>query len=175
MKWIVVAGALLGFVVICVATASLLRFREAFPPPSAEVVQLTAEKRAVLGRLRNEAKFGPNDFPPIGYTGAATPEAQRLASAAVNDAIDGVLSRADGPIEAKAVSALIGNTMRRVDMLDTEDRDRAAGYMIEVWYLIGFKGATGRFAYGAAFPKPPGYLEPLPPGWKGPTKPRPIG
>ena len=175
MKWLVVAGALLGVVVICGAAVGLLRFRQAFPPPSAEVVQLTAEKRAALGRLRNEAKFGPNDFPPLGYTGAATPDARRLASAAVNDAVDSVLAHANGPIEAKAVSALIGRTMRRVDMLDTEDRDRAAGYMIEVWYLLGFKGATGRFAYGAAFPTPPGYLEPLPPGWKGPTTPRPIG
>jgi hypothetical protein len=174
MRWLVVAASLLGFAAIGVAAFGFVRFRQAFPAPSSEVVQLTQAKRAALGRLRSEAKFGPDEFPPIGYTGAATPEARRLGTAAVNDAIDGVLSRADGPIEAKAVSALIGREMRRVGMLDTEDRDRTAGYMIEVWYLLGFKGATGRFAYGAAFPAPPGYLEPLPPGWKSPTEPRPI-
>ena len=59
-------------------------------------------------------------------------------------------------------------------MLETEDRDRAQGYMLEIWYILGFKGATGLFAYGAAYSKPVGYGEPLPPGWTGPDKPRPI-
>ncbi len=64
--------------------------------------------------------------------------------------------------------------MKRVNLLETEDRDRTGDYMIEIWYLLGFKGATGRFAYGASFKRPAGYGEPLPPGWKSPTEPRPI-
>ncbi len=64
--------------------------------------------------------------------------------------------------------------MKSVNLLETEDRDRTGGYMLEIWYLLGFKGATGRFAYGSYYTKPPGYAEPLPPGWTAPDNPRPI-
>ncbi len=46
--------------------------------------------------------------------------------------------------------------------------------MLEIWYILGFKGATGLFAYGSAYPKSVGYGEPLPPGWAAPDKPRRI-
>jgi hypothetical protein len=139
-----------------------------------EIVHLNAEKRQALIRLRDERKFEPHDYPPLGYTGIATPEEGVSARAAVNDVIEAILSREDGPVAATTVSDLIGQGMRRVDQLETEDRDRTAGYMIEIWYLLGFKGTTGRFAYGAAFQQPEGYGEPLPPGWKSPMDPRPI-
>jgi len=89
--------------------------------------------------------------------------------------MDSILAREDEPISAKTVSDLIGDGMKRVKQLETEDRDRTADYMMEIWYLLGFKGATGRFAFGAAFQRPEGYGEPLPPGWKSPTEPREIG
>jgi hypothetical protein len=73
------------------------------------------------------------------------------------------------------MSDQIGEATKKVDYLETEDRERTAGYLIEIWYILGFKGSTGRFAYGAGFPLPPGYGEPLPPGWKSPTEPRVIG
>ncbi len=98
-----------------------------------------------------------------------------IARAAVNDVMDSILAREDEPISAKTVSDLIGDGMKRVKQLETEDRDRTADYMMEIWYLLGFKGATGRFAFGAAFQRPEGYGEPLPPGWKSPTEPREIG
>lgn len=145
-----------------------------FSKPSQEIVQLDAEKRHALVRLGDETKFEPYDYPPLGYTGIATPEEGIAARAAVNDVIEAILSRQDGPVAATTVSDLIEQGMRRVDQLETEDRDRTAGYMIEIWYLLGFKGATGRFAYGAAFKPPDGYGEPLPPGWKSPMDPRPI-
>jgi len=65
--------------------------------------------------------------------------------------------------------------MKAVDLLETEDRDRTQDYLLEIWYILGFKGATGRFAYGSAFVPPKGYGEPLPPGWTSPDHPRPIG
>lgn len=145
------------------------------PAVSTETVPLTADKRAVLARLRAEPKFKPHDYPPLGYTGAETPEDEAVAVAAVNGVIDDILARPNGPLPAKAVSDRIGKGMGEVDYLATEDRERAAGYMIEIWYLLGFKGATGRFAYGEAFKTPPGYGEPLPPGWTSPTAPRPLG
>ena len=175
MRVWLVAGVVLALALIGVAAFAAWRYRQAFPDVSAEVVQLTPDARARLERLRGEAKFGPHDYPPLGYTGAATPDARALASSAVDDVIDGVLSRDDGPVAARTVSDLIGRGMRRVDQLETEDRDRAADYMLEVWYLLGFTGATGRFAHGAAFPRPAGHAVPLPPGWKRPDEPRPIG
>lgn len=153
----------------------LWQYSRLWPNPSSEVVQLTSEKRTTLERLKAEEKFGPNDYPPLGYTGAATPEDRIRATAAVNGVVDSVLANADGPIKARTVSGLIGKAMRDVDLLETEDRDRTQGYLLEVWYILGFKGATGHFAYGSAFPRPPGYGEPLPPGWTAPDKPRPIG
>ncbi|QOT71436.1 DUF4844 domain-containing protein [Sphingobium fuliginis] len=151
------------------------RYSSLFPKPSQETVQLNLEKRHALIALRDERKFEPHNYPPLGYTGVATPEEGVIARAAVNDVIGSILSQENGPIPAARVSDLIGRSMKRVDELETEDRDRTADYMIEIWYLLGFKGATGRFAYGAAFQRPKGYAEPLPPGWKSATTPRPMG
>ena len=140
-----------------------------------EVVLLNSEKRLALVSLREESKFQPHEYPPLGYTGIATPEEGIVAEAAVNDVIETILSHKDGPIAATSVSNLIERGMKRVDLLETEDRDRTADYMIEIWYFLGFKSATGQFAYGSAFQRPDGYGEPLPPGWKSPAKPRLIG
>ena len=170
----------IGAAVLVIATAAVVgqrasQFSSLWPKASAEVVQLTPETRVRLQRLRAEAKFQPNDYPPLGYTGPETPEDGARATTAVNGVIDGVLAQAGPPIAAKSVSSLIGKGMRQVSDLATEDRDRTQGYMLEVWYILGFKGPTGRFAYGAAYPKPSGYGEPLPPGWSAPDKPRPAG
>lgn len=46
-------------------------------------------------------------------------------------------------MRASAISALIRNAIGDVDTLATEDRDRTQGHLLEVWYILGFKGATG--------------------------------
>jgi hypothetical protein len=170
------------YVVFSMGLAALafvgLRFWHAYsllPSPSIEVAQLSDQAIQGLTRLRAETKFQPNDFPPVGYAGAESEADRAKASGAVNAVIDAILVRSDQPVHATAVSKLIAKAMNDVDLLATEDRDRTAGYLLEIWYIAGFKGATGRFAYGAAFPKPAGYGEPLPPGWKSPTEPRAIG
>ncbi len=149
-------------------------FQSLYPQASKEIVVLTPQKRAALARLRAEHKFGPNDYSPLGYTGMATPEDEITANTAVNGVIDAILAQPDSHLSAARVSDLIGKGMHSVDDLETEDRDRTQGYMLEIWYLAGFKGATGRFAYGSYFKPPPGYGEPLPPGWTSPDHPRPI-
>lgn len=167
----------IGALVICVlAFAGMLywKYAQLFPEPSNEVVQLTPEKRAVLERLRKETKFQPHSFPPLGYTGAETPEDRARATEAVNGVIDAVLAQPDGPVQAPAVARLIGKAMRRVFWLATEDRDRTGGYLLEVWYILGFKGATGQFVPRAPNSKTGGYSEPLPPGWTAADQPRPI-
>lgn len=146
-----------------------------FPPVSKERVTLSPEIRDRLLRLRREKKFQPNAYPPLGYTGTESPEEEARAIAAVDQVIDGVLSSPHALVAAQTTSKLIGRSMRSVDTLPTEDRDRTADYMLEIWYILGFKGATGQFAYGKAYPRPPGYAEPLPAGWIAPTKPRSIG
>jgi Domain of unknown function (DUF4844) len=161
--------------VVAGGATAWVRYSRLFPKTSSEIVQLDAQKREILSRLRNEEKFGPDDYPPLGYTGIATPEEGVVARSAVNDLLDVILSRENGPVRANTVSDLIRRGMKRVDQLETEDRDRTSDYMIEIWYILGFKGATGQFAYGSAFPKPPGYGEPLPRGWKSPTERRLIG
>lgn len=167
--------SILLFAVIAGGATAWSNYSRLFPKPSSETVHLDAQRRKALIQLRNEEKFEPDDYPPLGYTGVATPEEGVVARSVVNDVLDAILSRQDGPIEAKSVSGLIGRGMKRVNLLETEDRDRTSDYMIEIWYILGFKGSTGQFAYGSAFLKPPGYGEPLPRGWKSPSEPRPIG
>jgi hypothetical protein len=174
MRPFVVIAGLFALVLVGGAAIAFLGYRQSFPKASSEVVDFTPERRAAIARLRAEQKFRPHDFPPLGYTGSATPRDSDVATAAVDEMLDAVLRQPDGPLQAKTVSRLIARAMDHVNLLETEDRDRAGDYMLEAWYLLGFKGATGRFAYGPAFPRPPGYEEPLPPGWKSPTEPRPI-
>ena len=150
------------------------RWSQQWPKASTEIVQLTPDKRHALLGLRAEHKFQPNNFPPLGYTGMESPEDEATATQAVNNVIAAVLAEPDGPLTAKTVSDRIGKEMRPIKLLATEDRERTLGYMVEIWYLLGFKGATGRFAHGSAFPVPSGYGEPLPPGWRSPTEPRPM-
>ena len=169
-----IAAFALGVAALPFLEPRMVRTPETFPPPSAEIIQVTPEKRALLHRLRAEIKFQANDYPPFGYTGVTTAQDQAQATAAINTLIDAVLARFDGPLSGSTISALIGRAVRDVDMLETEDRERAYGYMLEVWYILGFKGPTGHFASGSAYSNPPGYSEPLPPGWLAPDKPRRI-
>lgn len=102
------------------------------------------------------------------------PSTQR-ATDAVNGVIDAVLAQPDGPVQARDISRLIGKALSRVFWLATEDRDRTGGYLIEVWYILGFKGATGQFVSGTAYSIADGYSEPLPLGWTTANQPRPVG
>lgn len=143
--------------------------------PPGETVVLDASKRAELVALRREHKFEPNNFPPLGYTGPATPQDDRKLSSAVDALVDGVLKEPDGMLHARLVAAQMRAAYGGLSDLETEDRDRAQGYLIEVWYILGFHSSTGLFHYGAGFPIPAGYGEPLPPGWTTPDQPRHVG
>ena len=174
MKYSLILLAILALGVAGFAGVVYWKYTQLFPEPSNEVVQLTPEKRALLERLRQESKFGAHHLPPLGYTGAETPEDRARATDAVNCVIDAVLAQPDGPLAGRTVSRLIGKAMRHVSWLATADRDRTVEYLLEIWYILGFKLATGQFAHGAAYPSPAGYVEPLPPGWTAPDQPRPI-
>jgi hypothetical protein len=174
MRLLLIAISVLGLAALMFLGVRFWQYSRLWPKPSAEVIPLTPDKRLLLQRLRAEAKFQPNDYPPPGYTGAETHDDEVRATAAVNRVIDAVLTKFNGPLHAEVLIALIGKGMREVNTLATEDRDRTQGYLLEIWYIPGFKGPTGLFAYGSAYPKPDGYGEPLPPGWLAREKPRPI-
>jgi len=111
----------------------------------------------------------------LGYTGTESDQERSIATGAVDTVLLEIISSGTNTIRTATISALIAEAMRAVRALPTEDRDRTAGYLLEIWYIVGFRGATGRFAFGKAYPFPEGYGEPLPPGWTSPTTPRQIG
>lgn len=175
MRYLLILLGILALGALAFVGVIYWKYTRLFPEVSIEVVQLTPEKRSLLERLRKETKFEAHRLSPRGYTGAETPEEGARATAAVNGMIDAVLAQPDGPVAARTVSRLIGKAMRQVSWLATEDRDRTIEYLLEVWYILGFRLATGQFAHGAAYPIPAGYSEPLPPGWTAPDQPRPFG
>lgn len=144
-----------------------------YPRPTTETVDFTPAKRERLVALRNETKFQPHDYPPLGYTGAAPDCADKLPLV-IDRFIDAILRYPDGALRSKSVITLIPRTIRAIQFCETEDRDRAIGYILEVWYILGFCGSTGQFGHGSAYMVPEGYGEPLPTGWAAPDKPRPV-
>lgn len=142
MRLLVIAISVLGLAAFIFLGVRFWQYSRLWPRPSAEVIQLTPDKRLLLQRLRAEAKFQPNDYPPLGYTGAETRGDEARATAAVNQVIDAVLTKFDGPLHAEVLIALIGKGMREVDTLATEDRDRTQGYLLEIWYILGFRLAA---------------------------------
>ena len=141
--------------------------------PYEEVSVLTPERRDRLAALRRERKFKPDDRLDPPYPGPPGPKAEARLSAAIDSLIDDILGEADGPLEASDVAGRLGLAIAAVNRLKAPDVERAHGYMIEVWYILGFRSATGYFARAdGATPLPEGYGEPLPPGWAGPDAPR---
>lgn len=82
-------------------------------------------------------------------------------TAVVNEVIDAVLARPDGPIPAGFIIDLIGEGIGGADGRATEDRARTHGYLLEMCYILGFKGAPGHFALDGSFRKPDRYGEPF--------------
>ena len=128
-----------------------------------------------LAALRREPKFIPHEYPPLGYTGADTPEDLAPLTAIVNEAIDQVLALKSDRLSASLARPPLRRAAARTELFATEDRDRVWGYLVEVWYILGFHTPLFVSMYGDAFVIPEGYSEPLPPGWSAPDKPRPIG
>src|SRR5262245_6043927 len=116
MRLLLIAACVLGLAAFVFLGTRIWQYFRLFPQPSAEIVELTSEKRAHLERLRAETKFERHDYPPLGYTGAETAPDQVLATAAVNAVIDAVLAQSDGPIRANAISEQIGKAMGKVNM-----------------------------------------------------------
>jgi|SRR5579859_565270 len=152
MRFLLLATSVLAIALIAFFGFRLWQSSSRWPRVSAEVVQLTPEKRLLLQRLRAENKFQPNNYPPLGYTGAATPEDQARANGAVNGVINGVLAYPDGPVQAKAVSHLIRDRMKTVALLETEIGTEPQ----VIWWRFGTSwGSRGRPAGSRTVPPSP--------------------
>lgn len=122
-----IGSALVGLTLIACASAS------ADGPPN-----LSNVNRAELIDLRSQDKFQPDLL--AGYTGADLPEDVAPLNAAVNDLIDAVLARPDGPLNDSEVRELIEMAVGAVDLFATEDRERAYRYIGIIWSTLGFDG-----------------------------------
>lgn len=171
MRYLFVLVGLLGLLVVSFVGMRVWQYSKLFPQTSVEIVQLTPGKRRMLELLRQERKFQPDNF-GSGYTGAETLDDEAVAAGAVNSVIDRIGAEPANAVSARVVSGFMREALGKVYFLATEDRERTAGYLLEIWYILGFKGATGLFSYGSAYRIPEGYGEALPPGWKSPAEPR---
>lgn len=174
--WLVAAGCLIVFAVAGVGWA-ILRLDSAYPAVTEERVTVTPENRCLLVQLRQEAKFEPHDFPPLGYAGPATPEDAMIMNRAVNGFLDAILAVRGSELAGRDVSSKMKRPIDSVFWLETADRNRVYEYLLEAWYILGFRGATGHFfartnAEGRASSE---FVETLPPGWRSPTEPRLVG
>ena len=131
-----------------------------------ERILLGAEVRARLQALRDEDKFHSDDT----YPGPKGPKNRATLSGWVNGVIDDILAEADGPLEASDVAGRLGIAIGAASKRPAADQDRLHGYLIEIWYILGYRSATGYFP--ASEDAPEGWAEPLPPGWTAPDRPR---
>lgn len=131
-----------------------------------ERILLGDEARARLQALRDEDKFHADDT----YPGPKGPKNRATLSGWVNGVIDDILAEADGPLEASDVAGRLGIAIGAASKRPAADQDRLHGYLIEIWYILGYRSATGYFP--ASEDAPEGWAEPLPPGWTAPDRPR---
>lgn len=131
-----------------------------------EQAMLGAAIRARLQALRDEDKFHADGT----YAGPKGPKNRATLSGWVNGVIDDILSEPDGPLEASDVAGRLGLAIGAASKRPAADQTRLHGYLIEIWYILGYRSATGYFP--ASEDAPEGWSEALPPGWAAPDRPR---
>ena len=130
-----------------------------------ETAVLGPEVRARLEALRAEDKFhAEGDYP-----GPKGPKNRATLSGWVDGVIDDILNEPDGPLEASDVAGRLGLAIGAASKRPHADQDRLHGYLIEIWWILGYRSATGYFPTDGA---PEGWGERLPPGWASPEQPR---
>ncbi|MFC5344140.1 hypothetical protein ACETK8_18635 [Brevundimonas staleyi] len=132
-----------------------------------ERVMLDEALRARLQALRDEDKFHAGE----GYAGPKGPKNRATLSGWVNGVIDDILAEDDGPLEASDVAGRIGLAIGAASKRPHADQERLHGYLIEIWWILGYRSATGYFPTDDA---PEGWGERLPPGWASPERPRSL-
>ena len=159
---------ILATVVLLAAAAggAIWRFWKPKPEPLYEETAMLDEGvRARLQALRDEDKFWADDT----YAGPKGPKNRATLSGWVNGVLDDILNEPDGPLEASDVAGRVGLAIGAASKRPAADQTRLHGYLIEIWYILGYRSATGYFPARGA---PEGWSEPLPPGWASPERPR---
>lgn len=129
-----------------------------------ETARLSPDIRGRLQALRVEAKFAPEGD----YPGPKGPKTRARLSAVIDDLLDDILSEPDGPIEASDLAGRLGLAVAAVSKRTEADARRAHGYMLEIWWIFGFRSAAGYFTPEDGAGVVDGWAEPLPPGWTSP-------
>ena len=135
-----------------------------------ERAMLGAEVRERLQALRDEDKFWADDAISPPYPGPKGPNNRATLSGWVNGVLNDILAEPDGPLEASDVAGRLGIAIGAASKRPAADQTRLHGYLIEIWYILGYRSATGYFP--PAEDAPEGWSEPLPPGWAAPDRPR---
>jgi len=135
-----------------------------------ERASLGPELRARLLALREDEKFHADDTLAPPYPGPRGPRNRASLSAFVDGVIDDILAAPDGPLEASDVAGRLGIAIGSASKRPAADVARLHGYLIEIWYILGYRSATGYFPPSQGGPE--GRGEPLPPGWAAPDRPR---
>lgn len=146
---------------------AIWRFWKPKPEPLYEETALLGEAvRERLQALREEDKFWADGT----YAGPKGPKNRATLSGWVDGILDDILAEPDGPLEASDVAGRLGIAIGAASKRPAADQDRLHGYLIEIWYILGYRSATGYFPPSDAAPE--GWSEPLPPGWEAPDRPR---
>lgn len=164
---------IIATVVLLAAAAggAIWRFWKPKPEPLYEErVMLDAGLRARLRALRDEDKFHADAAITPPYAGPKGPKNRATLSGWVNGVIDDILAEDDGLLEASDVAGRIGLAIGAASKRPHADQTRLHGYLIEIWYILGYRSATGYFP--EAVDAPEGWAEALPPGWASPEQPR---
>lgn len=135
-----------------------------------ETARLDPALRARLQALREDDKFHADATLDPPYPGPKGPRNRASLSAFVDRVIDDILAAPDGPLEASDVAGRLGLAIEAASKRPAADVARLNGYLIEIWYLLGYRSATGYFPASEAIPA--GRGEPLPPGWTDADTPR---
>ncbi|CAL1692870.1 hypothetical protein MMB232_03053 [Brevundimonas subvibrioides] len=165
----VIAMVVLGLVAIGGMAWRLIKPKPA--PLYEETAMLSPDIRGRLQALRVEAKFAPGGD----YPGPKGPKTRARLSAVIDDLLDDILSEPDGPIEASDLAGRLGLAVAAVSKRTEADARRAHGYMLEIWWIFGFRSAAGYFKPEDGAGVVDGWAEPLPPGWTSPDgRPKPL-
>ncbi len=135
-----------------------------------ETARLDADLRARLQALRDEDKFHADATIDPPYAGPKGPKNRASLSAFVDGVIDDILNEPDGPLDASDVAGRLGIAIGAASKRPAADVARLHGYLIEIWYILGYRSSTGYFPPSDTAPE--GWSEALPPGWASPDSPR---
>ena len=105
------------------------------------MLDVPADAIEQLGQLRAEPKFHPD--PSGWYTGVKDPQERMNAEIAINDLIARVIG---GVLENPTKAFVLDNfsvTLRQLQLHDTEDRERALGYLERIMECVGLESSDG--------------------------------